>query len=61
MVYFPMKTVRRDKGDPAKQPGAWLGMMARTHEILIGTKHGIIKCRIATRLAEQENGMQNKS
>ena len=54
VTYFPMKTVRRDKGDPATQPGVWLGIMARAQEVLIGIKHGVIKCRIVTRLAEQE-------
>ena len=54
VMYLPMKTVRRDKGDPAKQPGVWLGIMARTQKVLIGTTIGAIKCRIVTRLAEQE-------
>ena len=35
VLYLPMKTVRRDKGDTAKRPGIWLGIIARTQETLV--------------------------
>ena len=53
-LYLPMKTVRRNKGDTAKRPGVWLGILTRTQEVLIGTRYGIIKCRAVTRMAESD-------
>ena len=60
VMYLPLKTVRRDKGDVAKKPGIWLGIIARTQEVLIGTERGVIKCRTVTRLSDEErwNGKQ---
>ena len=49
-----MKTVRRDKGIVAKRPGVWLGIIARTQEVLIGTNRGVIKCKTVARLVDQE-------
>ena len=54
VLYLPMKIVRRDKGDTAKKPGIWLGIIARTQEVLIGTEVGVAKCRIVTRLPDNE-------
>ena len=60
VMYLALKTVRRDKGDVAKKPGIWLGIIARTQEVLISTERGVIKCRIVTRLPDKErwNGKQ---
>lgn len=38
VFYLPLKTMKRDKGDVAKRPGIWLGIIARTQETLIGTE-----------------------
>ena len=54
VMYLPMRTVRRDKGDVAKKPGIWLGIIARTQEVLIGTEDGVVKCRTVTRLPDEE-------
>lgn len=54
VLYLPMKTVRRDKGDGAKRPRLWLGIINRTQEVIIGTKQGVRKCRIVIRLADDE-------
>ena len=54
VMYLPMKIVRRDKGDSAKKLGIWLGVIARTQEILIGTEVGVVKCRTVTRLPDDE-------
>ena len=32
--------------------GIWLGTIERTEEVIIGTKDGVVKCRIASRLLE---------
>ena len=51
-LYLPMGTVRRDKGDVAKRFGIWLGIIARTQEVLIGTQQGKAKCNTVTRLVD---------
>ena len=53
-LYLQMETVRRDKGDTAKKFGVWLGAIARTQEVLIGTAHGVIKCKAVSRLVDDE-------
>ena len=52
ILYLPIKTVRRNKGDAAKKQGVWIGTIERTEEAIIGIEHGVIKCRTVTRLAE---------
>ena len=54
VMYFPMETVRRDKGDVAKKLGIWLGVIATTQETIIGTRHGVITCRVVSRLSDNE-------
>ena len=54
VLYLPMKTMRRDKGDAAKKQGIWLGIIARTQEVLIGIEDGVVKCRTMTRLPDEE-------
>ena len=54
VLYLPLKTVRRDKGDVAKRPGIWLGIIARTQEVLIGTEQGVVKCKTVTRLSDED-------
>ena len=51
VMYLPLRTVRNTKGEAAKRPGVWLGVNERTEETLIGTKHGVVKCRTVSRLA----------
>ena len=54
VLYPPLKTVRRDKGDVAKRTGTWLGIIARTQEVIIGTEHGVVKRKTVTRLSDSE-------
>lgn len=54
IMYLPMKTTRRDKGNIAKRPGIWLGVIARTQEVLVGTEAGVATCRTVTRLLDDE-------
>ena len=46
IMYLPLKTVHRNKGIPAKRIGTWLGINERIDETLVGTKRGVVKCRI---------------
>ena len=50
VLYLLMMTVKRQKGEPAKLPGIWLGVNERTEENLIGTEKGVLKCRTVSRL-----------
>ena len=54
IMYLPMKTVHRNKGEPAKLPGVWLGINERTEEVLVGTHKGIVKCRTVSRLSKDQ-------
>lgn len=46
-----MKTVHRNKSEPAKLPGVWLGINERIEEVLIGTYKGVVKCRTVSRMS----------
>ena len=54
VMYLPLKTVHQNKGTPAKRAGVWLGVSERIEEVLIGTRNGVIKCRIVSRFAETD-------
>ena len=54
VMYLPMKIPKGDKGDVAKKLGVWLEVLARTQETIIGTCHGVVKCRIVSRLSDEE-------
>ncbi len=56
VLYLPLRTaeIHKDKGEPNMFHGIWLGSNARTEEISIGTKAGIVKCRTVKRLPEEE-------
>ena len=54
VMYLPLKTVHRNKGTPAKRIGVWLGVSERTEEVLVGTKRGVVKCRIVERLGDKD-------
>ena len=54
VMYLPLKTVHRNKGMLAKEVVVWLGVSESTEETLIGTKQGVIKCRIVDRLSETD-------
>lgn len=43
ITYLPMKTVKENKGVPARRFDIWLGIVERTEETIIGTKHGVVK------------------
>ena len=55
VMYVPMKTVRRQKGEAAKIPGIWLGINERTEENIVGTERGVVKCRTVSRLCGGES------
>ena len=54
VLYLPLTTVKRNKGDPIKKKGVYLGTNERTEESLIGTERGVIKCRSINRLTTEE-------
>ena len=54
IMYLPLKIVHRNKGIPANRIGIWLGVNERIEETLVGTKRGVVKCRIVDRLSETE-------
>ena len=54
VMYLPLKTVHKNKGMPSKRVGVWIGVSERTEEILIGTRNGVVKCRIVERLGAKE-------
>ena len=35
-------------------PGMWFGIVTRTHEKIVGIAYGVVKCRTATRLSDEE-------
>ena len=49
--YKPLNAPATDveKVEPRMLEGAWLGVNERTEEQLIGTKHGVVKCRTVER------------
>ena len=59
VMFFQIKTVHRNKGTPAKRMGIWLGISERIEEVLIGTKYGVVKCRIVNRLDEEARWNKN--
>ena len=48
--YLPLKTVHKSKGEAARRSGVWLGNNERTEESIVGTPHGVIKCRTHNRM-----------
>ena len=44
-LHLPLTTVKRSKGQPVKKMGIYLATNERTEESMIGTRHGVIKCR----------------
>ena len=59
VMHLPLKIVHRNNGTPAKKRGAWRGVSERTEEVLIGTKPGVVKCRIVERLGSPERWSKN--
>ena len=54
VMYLPMKTVTRSKGQSARKLGLWLGTIERIEEHIIGTMIGVVKCRTFSILAEND-------
>ena len=54
IMYLPMKTVQRNKGDPAKHQGIWLGINERIEETTVGITRGVIKCRTVNRMSQEQ-------
>ena len=57
-MYLPMRSASSSKGELARKVGIWLGIIEKTEEVIIGTKHGVVKCRTVNRLSDgnQWNG-----
>ena len=51
-MYKPVKTVRIEKSEPRWVDGVWLGLTVETHEHIIGTSKGVIKCRAISAVEE---------
>ena len=51
-MYLPMEIARESTGTSSRKLVLWLGVIERTEETIIGTKDGVVKCRIASRLSE---------
>ena len=49
-MHLPMKRVSHNNGEPSRRMGAWLGVIERTEEAMIGTNVGVAKCRTVSRL-----------
>ena len=56
ILYMPLKTatVHQNKAEPKMEEGIWLGINARTEEVLVGTRKGVIKCRDVHRVPEDK-------
>ena len=54
VLYLPFTTVKRNKGDPVKRMGIYLGTNDRTEESMIGTETGATKCRSINRLTLED-------
>ena len=54
VMYLPLTTVKRSKGEPVKKTGIYLGTNERTEESLIGTARGVVKCRSLDRMIPTE-------
>ncbi len=56
MPHLPLKTadIHAIKGEPKMFEGIWCGVNARTEEVFIGTKKGVVKCRAVKRLPEDQ-------
>ena len=54
VMYLPFNIAHRNTGVFAKRAGVWLGISEGIEEVLIGTKQGVVKCRIVERLGEEE-------
>ena len=54
IMYLPLKTIPQNKGVPARKIGIWLGVSERIEETLVGTKNGVVKCRIENRQNETD-------
>ena len=53
-MYLQLKTASWSKGGPAKRIGAWLGIIERTEDIIVGATFGVAKCRTVSRLTEED-------
>ena len=53
-LYLPFDTLNTDQHivERKMKSGSWLGVIDRTEETLIGTKHGVAKCRTTNRKPE---------
>ena len=53
-MYKPAKTVHIEKAEPRWMDGIWLGIVRETHEHIIGTSRGVIKCRAIAAVEENQ-------
>jgi len=55
ILYKPAKTVHLDKTEARWYDGVWLGVLEGTDEHIIGTCHGVVKCRAIHPRAEGQD------
>ena len=53
-MYKPSKTVSIEKAEPRWEDGLWLGIIPETHEHIIGTCRGVVKCRAIAAMEESK-------
>merc|ERR1711884_518075 len=51
VLYLPLDapSTEENKIETRMKDGVWLGIIDRTEEVLVGTKHGVVKCRTIKR------------
>ena len=54
VMYKPSKTVRIEKAEPRWEDVLWLGIIPQTHEHVICTCRGVIKCRAIPAMEESK-------
>ena len=54
VMHLPLTTVKRNKGEPVKKMGVYLGTNERTEESVIGIDRGVVKCRSINRLVKED-------
>eukprot|EP00973_Karenia_brevis_P042574 5893899-Karenia_brevis.AAC.2 len=59
VMYKPAKSVRVEKAEARWEDGVWLGVSPETHEHLIGTSRGVVKCRAISAVEESKKFDKN--
>ena len=54
VMYLPLGTASGSTGEPTRRIGIWFGTIERTEESFVGITSWVIKCRIVSRLTEED-------